>query len=255
MVSYARERCEDVEFSAEDAGRTEFEFLCQVIEAAIEAGAGTVNIPDTVGYTTPAEFSRIIAGFEEGGPRHRQRRHFGPLPQRPRPGHRQHPGRAAGRRAAGRSHHQRHRRARRQHRSRRSRDGPPHPGSALRTRHRHRHPPHQPNLEAGQRGLGNARPTQQGHRRRQRLRPRGRHPPGRGPQETGNLRDHEAGVGRGCPVAAGARQALRTARVLRPGSPNSAMPSTTRPWTTPSSGSRPWPTARRPSPTPTSWRW
>jgi 2-isopropylmalate synthase len=65
MVAYARERCEDVEFSPEDAGRTEFDFLCQVVETAIEAGAGTINIPDTVGYTTPAEFGETIAGLKE----------------------------------------------------------------------------------------------------------------------------------------------------------------------------------------------
>jgi 2-isopropylmalate synthase len=65
MVAYARERCEDVEFSPEDAGRTEFDFLCQVVETAIEAGAGTINIPDTVGYTTPSEFAETIAGLKE----------------------------------------------------------------------------------------------------------------------------------------------------------------------------------------------
>jgi 2-isopropylmalate synthase len=64
MVAYARERCEDVEFSPEDAGRTEFDFLCQVVETAIEAGAGTINIPDTVGYTTPSEFAETIAGLK-----------------------------------------------------------------------------------------------------------------------------------------------------------------------------------------------
>jgi len=60
MVAYARERCEDVEFSPEDAGRTEFDFLCQVVETAIEAGAQTINIPDTVGYTTPSELVRGV---------------------------------------------------------------------------------------------------------------------------------------------------------------------------------------------------
>lgn len=55
-VSY----CDDVEFSAEDAARTEIDFLCRVVEAAIKAGATTINIPDTVGYTTPNEmFQRI----------------------------------------------------------------------------------------------------------------------------------------------------------------------------------------------------
>ena len=45
--------CDNVEFSPEDAARTEPDFLCQVVEAAIAAGATTVNIPDTVGYATP----------------------------------------------------------------------------------------------------------------------------------------------------------------------------------------------------------
>jgi 2-isopropylmalate synthase len=53
--------CDNVEFSPEDAARTERDFLCQVVEAAIEAGATTVNIPDTVGYTTPQEYGATIA--------------------------------------------------------------------------------------------------------------------------------------------------------------------------------------------------
>lgn len=59
-VKVAREFCDDVEFSPEDASRTELEFLAQVVEAAIEAGATTVNIPDTVGYTVPDEFSEMF---------------------------------------------------------------------------------------------------------------------------------------------------------------------------------------------------
>src|SRR3982075_3767980 len=59
-VTRARELCEDVEFSPEDASRTELEFLAQVVEAAIEAGASTVNIPDTVGYTVPDEFAELF---------------------------------------------------------------------------------------------------------------------------------------------------------------------------------------------------
>ena len=50
--------CDDVEFSPEDAVRTEHDFLCRVVEAAIDAGATTVNIPDTVGYATPAANGR-----------------------------------------------------------------------------------------------------------------------------------------------------------------------------------------------------
>jgi 2-isopropylmalate synthase len=62
-VRFARQHTSDVEFSAEDATRSDFDFLCRVIEAVIDAGATTVNLPDTVGYTTPDEirdfFTRI----------------------------------------------------------------------------------------------------------------------------------------------------------------------------------------------------
>ena len=56
MVSYARSLCADVEYSPEDAGRSDPEFLYQVLDAAITSGATTLNIPDTVGYTMPEEF-------------------------------------------------------------------------------------------------------------------------------------------------------------------------------------------------------
>ncbi len=59
-VGLARSLCEDVEFSPEDATRTDLDFLCAVVEAAIDAGASTINIPDTVGYTMPREFTKII---------------------------------------------------------------------------------------------------------------------------------------------------------------------------------------------------
>jgi len=59
-VQFARSLCEDVEFSPEDATRSEVEFLCKVLEVAVEAGATTLNIPDTVGYATPGEFGELI---------------------------------------------------------------------------------------------------------------------------------------------------------------------------------------------------
>ncbi|MCC7461490.1 MAG: 2-isopropylmalate synthase [Gammaproteobacteria bacterium] len=59
-VQLARELCEDVEFSPEDASRTELDFLAQVVEAAVAAGATTINIPDTVGYTVPDEFGELF---------------------------------------------------------------------------------------------------------------------------------------------------------------------------------------------------
>jgi 2-isopropylmalate synthase len=60
-VSYARNLCDDVEWSPEDGTRTEHDFLCRCVESAIKAGAGTINIPDTVGYTTPEEFHALIS--------------------------------------------------------------------------------------------------------------------------------------------------------------------------------------------------
>ncbi|HEV2701166.1 MAG TPA: 2-isopropylmalate synthase [Steroidobacteraceae bacterium] len=59
-VAMARELCSDVEFSPEDASRTELEFLAEVIERVIAAGATTINIPDTMGYTVPDEFSELF---------------------------------------------------------------------------------------------------------------------------------------------------------------------------------------------------
>lgn len=60
MVKRARNYTDDVEFSCEDGGRTPIDDLCRVVEAAIDAGATTINIPDTVGYTLPGEYSDIF---------------------------------------------------------------------------------------------------------------------------------------------------------------------------------------------------
>ena len=65
MVQYARSLCENVEFSPEDAGRSDPEFLVKVCSVAIQAGATTLNIPDTVGYTTPEEFGELISYLRE----------------------------------------------------------------------------------------------------------------------------------------------------------------------------------------------
>jgi len=64
-VRLAKSFCQDVEFSPEDATRTDRGFLCEVVQAVIDAGATTVNIPDTVGYTMPAEFAEIIQMLRE----------------------------------------------------------------------------------------------------------------------------------------------------------------------------------------------
>ncbi|WP_169086318.1 2-isopropylmalate synthase [Paenibacillus sp. PL91] len=67
-IRYARKYFDKVEFSAEDAGRTELDFLCQVTEMAIKAGASVVNIPDTVGYMNPQEFGNIFKTLKENVP-------------------------------------------------------------------------------------------------------------------------------------------------------------------------------------------
>jgi 2-isopropylmalate synthase len=67
-VEYAKTLCDDVEFSPEDATRSDLEFLLQVVEAVVAAGATTVNIPDTVGYTVPSEYAQLIRTIRERVP-------------------------------------------------------------------------------------------------------------------------------------------------------------------------------------------
>ncbi|MCX6345770.1 MAG: 2-isopropylmalate synthase [Armatimonadetes bacterium] len=67
-VKHAKGYTEHVEFSAEDAARSDFDFLCQVVEAVIDAGATVVNIPDTVGYAIPSEFGALIAKLHKRVP-------------------------------------------------------------------------------------------------------------------------------------------------------------------------------------------
>ncbi|MEA3239944.1 MAG: 2-isopropylmalate synthase [Candidatus Bipolaricaulota bacterium] len=68
MVAYAKKYCDEIEFSPEDATRSDPAFLHAVIEAAVAAGASVINIPDTVGYTTPGEFGNLISGIVETVP-------------------------------------------------------------------------------------------------------------------------------------------------------------------------------------------
>jgi len=67
-VRWARQRVDEVEFSPEDATRSELPFLCRLVEKVIEAGANTINIPDTVGYSVPEEFGTFIRNIMEGVP-------------------------------------------------------------------------------------------------------------------------------------------------------------------------------------------
>src|SRR5450631_572886 len=64
-IRFAKSLCDDVEFSPEDATRTDPDFLCRVLEAVVEAGATTLNIPDTVGYTVPSEFGDLITTIRQ----------------------------------------------------------------------------------------------------------------------------------------------------------------------------------------------
>ena len=64
-IELAKSFCDDVEFSPEDATRTDPEFLCRVLNAVVEAGATTLNIPDTVGYTIPSEFANLITTIRQ----------------------------------------------------------------------------------------------------------------------------------------------------------------------------------------------
>ena len=67
-VKYAKSFCHDVEYSAEDASRTDFEYMCRIIDATIRAGATVVNVPDTVGYAVPEEFGDLIRRLREKVP-------------------------------------------------------------------------------------------------------------------------------------------------------------------------------------------
>jgi 2-isopropylmalate synthase len=64
-VAFARTLCDDVEFSPEDATRSDVDYLCRVLEAVVEAGATTLNIPDTVGYATPPDYAGLIRTIRE----------------------------------------------------------------------------------------------------------------------------------------------------------------------------------------------
>jgi len=60
MIRFARQHCAEIEFSAEDASRTDIDYLCQVVLAAVECGASVINLPDTVGYSTPDEYAEMF---------------------------------------------------------------------------------------------------------------------------------------------------------------------------------------------------
>ena len=79
-VRLARQYTDDVEFSAEDASRTDADFLCRVVEAAIQEGATTINLPDTVGYAMPAEYAAMFRDIRSRVPGSDSRGAQRPLP-------------------------------------------------------------------------------------------------------------------------------------------------------------------------------
>ena len=79
-VTRARNQIDDVEWSAEDGTRSEMDYLCRIVEAVIKAGATTVNIPDTVGYTVPEEYTALHAHADRAGAELRQGGILGALP-------------------------------------------------------------------------------------------------------------------------------------------------------------------------------
>ena len=82
-VAHAKQYCDDVEFSPEDGSRSDVEFMAEVVKAAIEEGATTINIPDTVGYTMPHEYAEIFRELYRLVPGAEGRGRVGPLPRRP----------------------------------------------------------------------------------------------------------------------------------------------------------------------------
>ena len=183
-VRHAKSLCEDVEFSAEDATRTDPDFLVQVFDAAIRAGATVINVPDTVGFTTPQEFYDLIVRLRES------------VPGIDRVALSVHCHDDLGMAVANtlaavragadpaRGHDQRHRRAGRERRARGGRHVPPDTQGPFRQDLPRRHDPALPDLPARQLVDRASHPGQQGDRGRERLRPRIRHPSARGPFRT-----------------------------------------------------------------------
>ena len=120
-VARAKGYLDDVEYSPEDGYRSDPEFMCEVCQIAVDNGATTLNIPDTVGFAVPEDYGKLIKYVIDNV--QRRLRRLDALPRRPRPGGRELAGRRRQRRAAGRVRDQRPGRARRQRRARRGRDG------------------------------------------------------------------------------------------------------------------------------------
>ena len=256
-VTLARQHADDVEWSAEDGDPQRHRLpVPRACEAAIQRRRH---------HDQPARHRRLCAARGHGAHVHRG--------ARPRAGHRE--GRScpptttttwawrvantlAAIRAGARQvecHHQRHRRARRQRLAGRDRDGDPHPPGRHSVHQPHQDHQHAAGVEAARHHHRLRRAAEQGDRRPQRLRARGRHPPGRRAEACRHLRDHDAGERRLGEEQPGAGQALRPRRVPRQAEDAGLRRSATTSSTTRSAASRTWPTARRWCSTRTSSRW
>ena len=253
-VKLAASYCDDVEFSPEDAVRTEHDFLCQVVEAAIRAGARTVNIPDTVGYATPAQMGATIAMLRNRVPNIDQavisvhcHNDLGLAVANSLAAVEHGAGQiectinGIGERAGNCSLEE-------VVMAMRTRNDVYHCETAVNTR---RLVPTSRLVSEHHRPAG---PAEQGHRRPQRLRPRSGHPPGRHAQGTHHLRDHASGRRRLLEDRPGAGQAQRP-RGAWPIAPKcSAIDSPANNCSRSSRNSRDWPTRRKKSTTAISWR-
>ena len=232
------------------------DFLCRVFEATIAAGATTINVPDTVGYSVPERWGALFRELLDAHPQRRQGGLVHALPQRPRHGRGQLAGGGDERRPAGGVHDQRPGRAGGQRLARGDRDGGADALGRVRLPHGHRRHADRPDEQAGVDHHRLPGPAQQGGGGRQRVRARVRHPPGRRAQAPRDLRDHACrgrGLGREPPDA---RQALRAQRLPQPPRRSSASRSRPRRRSTRRSpGSRSWPTRSARSSTRTSRRW
>ena len=195
-----------------DATRADVEFTAEVCAIAVAEGAGVINIPDTVGYTTPGGVHALLRAPLRAGARAARRAHVGPLPRRSRPRRRQLLRRAAGRRPPGRVRDQRAGGEGRQLLAGGDRDAAAHAARRPRPRHDSEHDRDRPHQPHGQPLHRLRRAAEQGDRRPQRLRARVRDPPGRRAQGALDLRDHGRARRRARLELDRARQAQRPPR-------------------------------------------
>ena len=147
-VAHARSLVEDVEFSPMDATRADVEFTAEVLQAALDEGATTINIPDTVGYTMPEEYAAFLGRLYELVPGLHDVVLSRALPQRPGPGRGELLRRPEGGRAPGRVRDQRPRRARGQRVAGGDRDAAAHARGRHRPHDRHQHQRDRPRRRA-----------------------------------------------------------------------------------------------------------